>query len=508
MTRLSFLKRFILCFIFIFLVNCNPPQLNNPCDITSKSTDELFASEFLRNNSPIEKAIVQYVSKDKISFCQLGVGGGSYQYGATKYVFFAGTSITSLSPTVTSQESIKSYSVSPSLPSGLSLSPETGAITGTPTTAQLTTNYTFTAIRESSNLTVSLPITIKGTTATRVYGQFGNFTSNTANNGGISADSLSNCRGIALDPNGNLYIASGINARILYYTKGSTTASRVYGQFGNFTANTINNGGITANSLQGAYRLLTDSSGNLYANDWGNNRVLFYANGSTTATKVYGTSGSFTVAGAGITADSLILPQNLALDSSGNLYIVDAANNRVLYYASGSTTATRVYGQLGNFGTATSNNGGISADSLSNPSGVALDPSGNLWVTDLGNNRILVYPPGSTTATQVLGQPNFTSFAASTTASTFSAPSSIIFDANGNFYVAEEQNNRILYFPAGNTIATRVYGQLGNFNSGLANITGVAVPTAESLSFPISLAIDSDENLYVTDNNNNRVLMY
>jgi sugar lactone lactonase YvrE len=59
-----------------------------------------------------------------------------------------------------------------------------------------------------------------------------------------------------------------------------------------------------------------------------------------------------------------MVPYGVALDSSGNLYVADSYNNRVLFYPSGSTTATRVYGQLGSFTTNTQNNGGISANSL------------------------------------------------------------------------------------------------------------------------------------------------
>ncbi len=63
----------------------------------------------------------------------------------------------------------------------------------------------------------------------------------------------------------------------------------------------------------------------------------------------------------------------IALDSSGNLYVADEYNNRVLFYPAGSTTATRVYGQSGSFTSNTANNGGISANSLRQPCGVALD---------------------------------------------------------------------------------------------------------------------------------------
>src|SRR5437868_1638381 len=80
-------------------------------------------------------------------------------------------------------------------------------------------------------------------TADVVYGQGGSFTSNSINNGGISANSLNNPLGAVLDRGGNLYVADYDNSRVLYYPAGKTTATRVYGQGGNFTTNTPNNGG-------------------------------------------------------------------------------------------------------------------------------------------------------------------------------------------------------------------------------------------------------------------------
>jgi sugar lactone lactonase YvrE len=92
------------------------------------------------------------------------------------------------------------------------------------------------------------------------------------------------------------------------------------------------------------------------------------------------------------------------LDASGNLYVADTSNSRVLYYSSGSTTATRVYGQAGSFSTNTQNNGGVSATSLYYPYAVALDASGNLYVADSSNSRLLYFQAPSTTASRVYGQ--------------------------------------------------------------------------------------------------------
>src|SRR5664280_632792 len=107
----------------------------------------------------------------------------------------------------------------------------------------------------------------------------------TYNKGGISANSLAYPFGVALDSSGNLYVADYPNSRVLFYPSGSTTATRVYGQGGSFTTNNPNNGGVSANSLYGPYGVALDSSGNLYVADAENRRVLFYHSGSTTATR-------------------------------------------------------------------------------------------------------------------------------------------------------------------------------------------------------------------------------
>jgi sugar lactone lactonase YvrE len=349
-----------------------------------------------------------------------------------------------------------------------------------------------------------------------VYGQAGSFTSSTANNGGVSANSLSNPRRVALDSSGNLYVSDYNNNRVLFYPAGSTTATRVYGQNSSFTSNTANNGGISATSLNQPKSVAVDASGNLYIADTGNNRVLFYPAGSTTATRVYGQNGSFTSnalnGSLGVaSASTLNQPGGVSTDASGNLYIADTNNNRVLFFSSGSTTATTVYGQLLSFVTNTADSplGTPSASNLNQPISATIDSSGNLYVADLGNNRVLFYPSGSTTATRVYGQAgSFTSNTANNggvSATSLSSPYGVAIDANGNIYIVDTGNNRILYYPGSATTAIRVYGQAGSFTSNTANNGGVS---ATSLNAPVGIIVDSTSTIYVADNSNNRVLKF
>src|SRR5262249_13254245 len=74
-----------------------------------------------------------------------------------------------------------------------------------------------------------------------------------------------------------------------------------------------------------------------------------------------------------------------------------------------------------------------------------------------------------------------------------------------NLYVADQLNNRVLFYPAGSTIATRVWGQGGSFTSNTANLGGIS---ADSLSQPRRVAPDDNGDLYVVDEANNRALKY
>jgi sugar lactone lactonase YvrE len=193
------------------------------------------------------------------------------------------------------------------------------------------------------------------------------------------------------------------------------------------------------------------------------------------------------------------------VDSLDNLYVADFNNHRVLFFPAGSTTATRVYGQLGSFTTGIPNNSGVTADSFNGPNGVAVDGNNNLYVADFGNNRVLFYLSGSTTATGVYGQASFTSSTASVSATGLNGPAGVAVDTGNNLYVADSTNNRVLLYPASSTTATAVYGQGGSFATGTANTGGLS---ASSLSAPRRIAPNANSDIHVIDAGNNRALKY
>jgi hypothetical protein len=130
--------------------------------------------------------------------------------------------------------------------------------------------------------------------------------------------------------------------------------------------------------------------------------------------------------------------------------VADQRNNRVLFFPAGFATATKVYGQGGSLTTCSSNKGGISASSLSGPHGLTLDSSNNLFVADQDNSRVLFFPVGSTVATKVYGQASFATNLPNggglRSAISLWNPMGLAVDGNGRLYIADESNNRMLGF--------------------------------------------------------------
>lgn len=432
--------------------------------------------------------------------------------GTNQLVFYSGLATTDLSITATG--AFLSYSISPELPAGISLTSSTGNFSGTPTTITSAKQYTAVACNVSGCASGSLSIKVINATATRVYGQGGDFAVTTSNNGGRSANSLSSPHCVIVDPSGGVYISDTGNVRVLYYPSGSTTATRVYGQNGSFTTSTSGTTSTTF-GFSGVGALALDSSGALYVADGFNKRVLYFPPAVTTASQVYAQSGSFTTSNSGTSASTVNAVSGIAVDSSGGLYLVDGGsfsngNNRVLYFPVGSfNTATRVYGQGGSFTSAVANKNGISADSLSSPNGVALDPSGGLYISDAGNNRVLYFSnPTSTTATQVYGTSDFTSSNSQDTNKVTSLSGVLgVFGDSSGVYVA--LSGRVIYFPQNLKKHILSYGQDGLLNSFSGSSAGTTASLiSSSSSVLISVFVSTDGKVFISDSIFNRVLMY
>jgi len=331
-----------------------------------------------------------------------------------------------------------------------------------------------------------------------------NFTTSTPT---TTQNGLYNPFGVSFDSSGNLWVVDYSNNRVLMFSppfSNGMNASLVIGQ-ANFTTSTL---ATTQNGLYSPQSISFDSSGNLWVSDYNNNRVLMFSppfSNGMNASLVIG-QANFTTSGYGTTQNSLSNPQIISFDSSGNLWVVDYNNARVLMFSppfSNGMNASLVIGQA-NFTTstlATTQNG------LYGPFGVYSDLSDNLWVSDTTNNRVLMFSPpfsNGMNASLVIGQANFTTSTPTTTQNGLYSPHAVSFDSSGNLWVSDNYNNRVLMFypPFSNGMnASLVIGQ-PNFT------TTTRTTTQNGLYYPECISFDLSDNLWVIDGDNNRVLMF
>ncbi len=401
-------------------------------------------------------------------------------------------------------------------------------------------------------------------TADRVFGQGSGATNFTASacydgqsgNPAPSADGLCDLSGLALDGSGDLFVTDINNSRVLEYlnpiaggggtpgtpgSAGDVTADVVFGQNGSFSAATCggaNSGGIAASGavLCQPDGVAVDGAGDVFVADASNSRILKYVSPLSSPPVAAAVLGQLDLLHDGIdnpTLAALEGPQGVAIDSSGGnnrLYVADSGNSRVLGWASAAafldgSAADIVIGQpdartVGcNDGVGVGDANGAGADSLCNPADVAVDGSGNLYVADTGNNRVLEYltpfgissPVAGQSASQVWGQNgSFTTVGCNFGNATISglsmcSPAGLTVDTAGNLYVSDTDNMRVLEFNSGDTVADRVFGQGGIFTTQSCNLAGV---NANSLCTPRGLATDSSGDLFVADHDNSRVLEF
>lgn len=213
------------------------------------------------------------------------------------------------------------------------------------------------------------------------------------------------------------------------------------------------------------------------------------------------------------TETSLRQPDAVCIDPvSGKVFVADNFNYRVLRYGSAAAlsngaAAEAVFGQT----TFSSRVFGTSSAMMNGPSGVFVDQTGNLWVADYGNNRVLRFANAATrssgaAADSVLGQPNFSSAAESTSASGMRSPTSLVVSSTGVLWVADFSNHRVLRF---DSAASKPNGSAADGVLGQANFTASSPSTTRAgLSGPLALSLDGAGNLWVADGNNRRVMLH
>ncbi|MBF0592498.1 MAG: hypothetical protein HQL02_10470 [Nitrospirae bacterium] len=313
-------------------------------------------------------------------------------------------------------------------------------------------------------------------------------------------------RGVAVDGNGNVYVADTFNHRIQKFTSD-----------GKFIA-TWGSQGSSNGQFDIPYGIAVDGSGNVYVTDIGNNRIQkFTADGKFmykwgsfgSADGQFNSLRGIAIDGSGnvyvadaitvipnsgeqwndriqkFTSDGKFIakwgssgsgdgqfygPDGIAIDGSGNVYVVDEDNNRVQKFTSDGKFITKWGSQ------------GFDDGQFSLPTGIAIDRSGNVYVTELNNGCIQKFTGDGKFITKWGSQGR--------NDGQFYEVSGIALDASDNVYIADTENGRIQKFTSDGTFITK-WGSQGSSNGQFFGPQGIAV--------------DGSGNIYITDENNHRI---
>lgn len=302
--------------------------------------------------------------------------------------------------------------------------------------------------------------------------------------------------GVAVDANGNAYIADTYSQRIRKVAADGTIGTVAGGGTG-----ALGDGGLAvAASLSGPVAVAVDGSGKLYISDSGNQRIrTVTTDGIITTLAGDGTQGYGGDGGAAAYAH-LANPQGLAVDGSGNVYIADRDNHCIRKVDAGGII-TAFAGTCGSPGS--DGDGGAATKALlQSPAGVAVDAAGSVYIADTGNHRIrVVGSNGVIHAFAGTGSAGYGGDAGAAAAAMLDLPQGVFLDGTGVVYIADTGNQVVRSVALDGTISTVVGTQasVGGFGGDGGNAVG------SLLNAPVGGAVDAAGNLYIADRDNGRI---
>jgi sugar lactone lactonase YvrE len=249
-----------------------------------------------------------------------------------------------------------------------------------------------------------------------------------------------------------------------------------------------------------------DGSGNIYITDNGHARVREVLASTGDISTVAGNGVAwYTGDGGPATSAEIYSTWGIAVDGSGNIYITDLDDGVIREVVKSTGYIYTIVG--GGSGCSAQTNypyDGCPATeaALDGPTGVALDSAGNLYIADSFNSRIRMVSVSTGIITTVAGtgSDSYTGDGGAATSATFNDPNGVAVDSSGNIYVADGNNNCIRKVTASTGIITTV---AGNGTAGFSGDGGAA--TSAELRSPMEVAVDSSGNIFIADTNNVRI---
>jgi sugar lactone lactonase YvrE len=299
--------------------------------------------------------------------------------------------------------------------------------------------------------------------------------------------------GLAVDPSGTVFVADYSTQKIRAVSPGQTVTTFAGSSAG------LSDGIGTSALFNGPLAVSANASGFLYVVDFANNRIRVISPSRVVTTLAGSTSGSADGVG---TFASFYEPCDVAVSTSGAVYVADRRNNKIRLVYPNRTTATVVGGGAG--GTASGAIDGVGTSALfSSPFGVAVDGAGVVFVSDTANNKIRRV--ANLTVTTIAGGGATGNAAGSSdgsgTGALFSEPLGLAVGASGVLYVADKVNNRIRAVYLTGRVVTLAGGGATGVLPGAADGVG----TGALFTGPARVAVGSSGAVLVADTNSNKI---
>ncbi|WP_345950130.1 NHL repeat-containing protein [Mucilaginibacter sp. PAMB04274] len=296
-------------------------------------------------------------------------------------------------------------------------------------------------------------------------------------NGAAINASFNSPQGTAVDAQGNVYVSDSFNHLIRKITPAGIVSTFA----GKGTLGFSGGNATTEAQFYSPQGIAVDGSGNVYVADQGNNAIYKITQaGTVTVLAGNGTVGASNGTGSAATFNS---PQGIAVDGAGNVYVADRNNNRIRKITSAGVVST-----LAGTGANGFTNGDGTTAVFNRPAGVALDATGNLYVTDQNNYAIRKVTSAGVVST-LIGN--------SITTALLNVPTGIAVDAQNNIYITD-QSGRIMLISSQNVLYTL---------AGKTETSGFLDGSKATALFagPAGIAVGANKTLYVADYNNHRI---
>jgi hypothetical protein len=317
--------------------------------------------------------------------------------------------------------------------------------------------------------------------------------------GPATSAQISRPRGVAVDGGGNVYFAEFESQRI---RKVNGTTGIISTLAGTGTAGFSGDGGLaTSAKLNNPLGVAVDGSGNVYISERSNNRIRKVSGTTGVITTLAGTGvAGFSGDGGPATAAQLNGPHSLAVDGSGNVYFSEIENNRIRK-VSGTTGVITTLAGTGVAGSS-SDGGPATAAQINSPTGVAVDGNGNVYFAEFENERIrkVSGTTGVISTVAGTGTAGFSGDGGLATSAQLYRPTGVAVDGSGNIYFSDRDNERIRKVSSTTGIISTLAG------TGTAGFGGDGGPaTSARFISPFGVAVAGNGTIYIGDLDNHRV---